>query len=107
VDSDLERLVAEDEVARTAVASAKAAALRDLDALREQLARERQARLLAKAAEVDAAVDAILVNARKDAAARRDRRAAYERERAAAADAALTDAVAACVAVLRGDGEPP
>jgi len=107
VHPDLERLIAEDEVARASVAAASDAARRAVDAARAELAQARDERLRELQRRLDADVEAIRRESLRDAATRQGRRAAFDRERADAAAAAMDEAVALCVAVLRGGPAPP
>ena len=103
---DLDRLIAEDEMARASVEAAAAAGERRIEAARVGIAAARDRRLRELAQQVDETVDAIRNASERDAALRREHRKAFETERSTAAAATLDEAVALLVSVVR-DGAFP
>ena len=90
-------------MARASLAAAAQTAAQALAVVREEVARARDERLRQLTAQVDLAVNDIRAATDRETAARRERRAAYEQERAQAAAAIVDDAVAICVAIMRGE----
>jgi predicted NBD/HSP70 family sugar kinase len=105
VHPDLERIIGEDEVARAAVDAAAARVAASLDAVKQALASERERRLGELRARVNATVAAIVADSDAEVARRRAARESFERERAAAAAAAIDAAVDLFVTIVR-DGPP-
>ncbi|MBI3403046.1 MAG: hypothetical protein HY048_16660 [Acidobacteria bacterium] len=90
---DLERLISEDETARAGVDAASSAARARLEAVRADVACQREARLRQLDQALERSVTQILDEADREAGRRRARREAHSRE-AAARGAALVDRAA-------------
>jgi hypothetical protein len=101
VNTQLDRILREDEAARAAADRAADSARDRIEAERRRLAEEREAKLQSLAARVDEAVARILADAERDVAERREHRAAWIKEHIAQADSLVEAAAASFARIVR------
>lgn len=99
--SELDRIVAEDDAAFAGVERVRRAARERVDQERQRLEAEREARRRELAKKIDDAVERILVDAERDVAARRARRARWLEEHTSRAAALLEPGAATFVGIIR------
>ena len=99
---DLERLVSEDEVARAGVEAARTRARTALEAVRADLARQRETRLHALQQDIDRSNAQILAEGDRDVARRRATRDAHVRQEAARTATLIDRGADLWVRIIRG-----
>ena len=102
---ELDALLSADEEGRARIEAARAAARHRLETLTAELESERQERTRALERSLEGEIASIQIEANREAARRRERRAAYGEENRRRAERLLPLAAETFVAILR-DGPP-
>lgn len=104
--SDLERILSEDEAARAGVDAARSRAGAQLETVRADLARQREARLRELQQELDRSVAQILAEADREVERRRAQREAGAQDQAAHAATLIDRAADLWVQIVREGPSP-